>query len=155
VLGVLVSTFVLFSALGVWRTNASAAALDMLVGVLALVLLARWYERTAPLPSATQAAGVSAPTISVARWTVPLLAYGLVGLTALVYEVSWTRALSMVLGSSIYAFALMLVAFLTGIALGSLAVRNWVVHLSRPVVTYAAGIGALGACALATMLSFR
>ena len=37
-----------------------------------------------------------------------LVAYALVGFTALVYEVAWTRALAIVLGSSIYAFSAML-----------------------------------------------
>ena len=52
-----------------------------------------------------------------------LVAYALVGFTALVYEVAWTRALATVLGSSIYAFGAMLGAFLSGIAIGSLLIR--------------------------------
>jgi spermidine synthase len=42
------------------------------------------------------------------------------GACALAYEVAWTRALAQVLGSSTYAFSLILVAILLGIALGSL-----------------------------------
>ncbi|MFC2091621.1 fused MFS/spermidine synthase [Elusimicrobiota bacterium] len=49
-----------------------------------------------------------------------LTAVAISGFTALAYEVIWTRFLSMVLGSTIYAFATMLCAFLAGIALGSL-----------------------------------
>jgi spermidine synthase len=37
----------------------------------------------------------------------------------MIYEVAWTRALSLVIGSSTYAFTAMLLAFLLGIALGS------------------------------------
>lgn len=40
------------------------------------------------------------------------------GANAFLYEVLWTRMLSHVMGGSIYAFATMLAAFLTGIALG-------------------------------------
>ncbi len=40
------------------------------------------------------------------------------GANAFYYEVLWTRMLSHVMGGSIYAFATMLAAFLTGIALG-------------------------------------
>jgi hypothetical protein len=47
-----------------------------------------------------------------------LATYATVGFTALLYEVAWTRALAVVLGSSIYAFSSMLGAFLTGIAAG-------------------------------------
>lgn len=47
-----------------------------------------------------------------------LLAFGISGFGAMVLEVAWTRALSMVLGSSVYAFSLMLLAFLVGLAGG-------------------------------------
>ena len=41
------------------------------------------------------------------------------GFTSMMYEVAWTRALSAMIGSSTYAFSIMLVTFLVGIALGS------------------------------------
>ena len=47
-----------------------------------------------------------------------LFAFGVSGFGAMVLEVAWTRALSLVLGSSIYAFSLMLLAFLLGLAGG-------------------------------------
>lgn len=50
-----------------------------------------------------------------------LLGIGISGFCALGYEVLWTRALTMVAGASVYSFTTMLVAFLTGIALGSAA----------------------------------
>ncbi len=49
-------------------------------------------------------------------WILPLMLVS--GANAFFYEVLWTRLLSHVLGGSIYAFATMLAAFLTGIALG-------------------------------------
>jgi spermidine synthase len=52
-------------------------------------------------------------------WMLPLMLVS--GAAAFYYEVLWTRMLSHVLGGSIYAFATMLAAFLTGIALGSAA----------------------------------
>ncbi len=54
---------------------------------------------------------------------VVLVAFGLSGFAAMAYEVCWTRSLSLVLGSSVYAFCLMLATFLGGIALGSFAAR--------------------------------
>ncbi len=41
------------------------------------------------------------------------------GFAAMTYEVAWTRALAAMIGSSSYAFAIMLVTFLVGIGLGS------------------------------------
>ena len=46
---------------------------------------------------------------------------GISGFCALGYEVLWTRVLTMVVGASVYSFTIILVAFLTGIALGSKA----------------------------------
>src|SRR5437870_6245701 len=48
-----------------------------------------------------------------------LLTLAVSGFVAMMYEVSWTRALSAMIGSSTYAFSIMLVTFLIGIALGS------------------------------------
>ena len=49
-------------------------------------------------------------------WMLPLMLVS--GANAFLYEVLWTRMLTHVMGGSIYAFATMLAAFLTGIALG-------------------------------------
>jgi spermidine synthase len=46
---------------------------------------------------------------------------GVSGFCALGYEVLWTRILIIILGASIYSFAVMLAAFLTGIGLGGSA----------------------------------
>jgi len=48
-----------------------------------------------------------------------LLGIGISGFCALGYEVLWTRVLTLTVGTSVYGFATMLMAFLTGIALGS------------------------------------
>ena len=54
--------------------------------------------------------------VSQRGWILALIL--LSGANAFFYEVLWTRMLSHVMGGSIYAFATMLAAFLTGIALG-------------------------------------
>ena len=53
-------------------------------------------------------------TLKLVLWGI-----GVSGFCALGYEVLWTRILTIVLSASVYSFATMLVAFLTGIALGS------------------------------------
>jgi spermidine synthase len=147
--GVLLATFVLFPTVGLDGTNRAGAALDAVAGLLALGVVARRVRPEAP-PSR------GAHTVPAARLgggaTPVLVAYGVVGFTALVYEVAWFRALSMILGSSVYAFSAMLAAFLTGIALGSLAARPWLEGLRRPRLVLAVAIAALGAVALATTL---
>lgn len=47
-----------------------------------------------------------------------LIALGFSGAAALIYEVIWTRELTLILGSSAYALSTMLSAFMAGLALG-------------------------------------
>ncbi|HEV7476954.1 MAG TPA: hypothetical protein VGO02_04360, partial [Burkholderiales bacterium] len=46
------------------------------------------------------------------------------GLASFVYEIVWIRMLSLVLGASTHAFELMLATFISGLALGGLAIRR-------------------------------
>ncbi|NJN64803.1 MAG: hypothetical protein HC882_07920 [Acidobacteria bacterium] len=62
--------------------------------------------------------------------------------------------MSMITGASIYAFAVMLAAFLTGIALGSLIFRRYFDRLRSPQAAYGLGLAFLGLLAMGTMLSF-
>src|SRR5262249_34434806 len=48
-----------------------------------------------------------------------LAAFALSGFVALSYEVIWSRVLALIIGSSVYAFSIMLSTFLVGLALGS------------------------------------
>ena len=59
---------------------------------------------------------------------IALLGIGVSGFCALGYEVLWTRMLTLVVGTSVYSFTVMLVAFLGGIGAGSHAfslLRRW------------------------------
>ncbi len=160
VAGVFATAFVLFPSLGLWRSNVVGALLDVAVGIVALLLLGRaTREQSIATEAEAAPAAVAAPStmlvkplLDVPPIGVLLVAYALVGFTALVYEVCWTRALALVLGSSIYAFSAMLGAFLAGIALGSLAVRGIVDRTRRPAVLLVAGLGALGVASLAVTL---
>lgn len=69
-----------------------------------------------------------------------LFAFAASGAAALCYEVVWSRALAMVLGSSIYSFTLILMTFLTGIAAGSAFLASCLAQ--RPTV-WAPAAGAL------------
>lgn len=151
VAGILGATFVFLPLLGLAGTSRLGALLAATVGVLAIGIAA--------LLPVTEAAGepVRRPGVRTrrpaARWNRWLLAYGTVGFTALAYEVCWFRALAMVVGSSIYAFATMLAAFLLGIGLGSLAARRWWDARARPEAAYALGLAALGVSAWGTVVT--
>ena len=68
----------------------------------------------AQLSGATGARGAATP---VPRLLYLILAVS--GATAMVYEMAWSRTLSMVYGSSVYGVSIMLSTYLVGIALGS------------------------------------
>ncbi len=65
-----------------------------------------------------------------------LWAIGISGFCALAYEVLWTRIMVFFLGSTTYAFATMLAAFLFGIALGSIVFARWVDRMKQPMAVF-------------------
>lgn len=60
--------------------------------------------------------------------------FALSGAASLCYEVVWSRALAMTIGSSVYSFALILETFLVGIAVGSAAMSSLLGKSSRPLL---------------------
>jgi spermidine synthase len=77
--------------------------------------------------------GVAAPDPAARRAALgALVAIALSGALAMVYEVAWTRALALVLGSSVYAFTVMLATFLLGLAAGSYLLARRVDRLGDP-----------------------
>ncbi len=135
--GTLVAAFVLLPALGLNRTVWVGVAINALVFVIAAAL-ARDRRDSAPAEAAVAATGPPSFVAACVRplfqgsaslkdrlrtvfhaqpaWMLPLMLVS--GATSFLYEVLWARMLTHVVGGSIYAFATMLAAFLTGIALG-------------------------------------
>jgi spermidine synthase len=73
------------------------------------------------------------------------------GLASFVYEISWIRMLSLVLGASTHSFELMLATFILGLALGGVAVRRRLDAAAEPVRLLAWVQIAMGLAALATL----
>jgi len=70
------------------------------------------------------------------------------GVSALAYEVIWTRILSLVFGVTAYAVATVLAAYMGGLALGSYLAGRWADRRIRPLRDYGVlevAIGAAGA----------
>ena len=68
-------------------------------------------------------------------WILPLILIS--GATSFIYEVLWTRMLSHVMGGSIYAFATMLAAFLTGITIGGALAGKMAGTRERAIIAFA------------------
>lgn len=159
VVGVFLANFLLFEWLGISAASRFGALLDVGVGLVAILWLAPRMRRAEAasaedVAAAAPAAWRGSDAAALATPTPLLVAYGIVGFTALVYEVAWTRALSMVLGGSIHGFAVMLGAFLAGIGIGSLAIRAVVERIERPVALFAGGVALLGLLAFLTTALF-
>ncbi|MBD3867459.1 MAG: spermidine synthase [Acidobacteria bacterium] len=113
VAGTFIAGFVAIPSIGVRDTLWLTAAVNLTLGIVALIAgRTRASRETGPGPSQKRSPRLTRPV------RVALIAFGVSGFGAMVLEVAWTRALSMVLGSSIYAFSLMLLAFLLGLAGG-------------------------------------
>jgi len=114
-LGVLITVFVLVPSLGLPGTLLVAGLLNLLVAGAAW--LAGAGARREPVAASAPQAGSSAPRLL-------LIAAAVTGLASFIYEIAWIRMLSLVLGSTMQSFELMLAAFLLGLALGGLWVRR-------------------------------
>ena len=129
VAGTFAAGFLFLPALGLRLTLAIAVTLNLAAGALALVVERERRGRAASPSDATvspeHAQSGGAPFSQTAPSTFLLVSFAIVGATAMSYEIGWTRLLSTQLGSSTYAFTLMLGTFLTGIVLGSALFERW------------------------------
>ena len=137
VTGTLLAGFLLLPTLGLRLTITCAVALNVFAGLIALRLASGSSEAEAgSFPNSSAENGLSE---TATEGTHPpsrrflFFAFGMVGATAIAYEVAWTRLLATTLGSSTYAFTLMLATFLAGIVIGSVIFERWLVRARRPV----------------------
>jgi spermidine synthase len=63
--------------------------------------------------------------------------YCLCGFAALAYEVMWNRILVLHLGSSVYAYSVMLTVYLLGVVLGSAIMSYFVKKVTHPILVFA------------------
>ena len=124
-LGAFSAGFFLIPMMGVRATTYTAVLINLAIGLSVLLLLKEQQSiqeaRHSPLPTPhsplTKKPGSPIP-LSPALL---LVAFGGAGFASLVYEVAWTKVLALILGSSVYAFSMMLTTFIFGIGLGSIA----------------------------------
>jgi spermidine synthase len=77
-----------------------------------------------------------------------LLVFVLSGAAALVYQVIWQRELALVFGSTTPSVAVVLSAFMGGLAAGSALARRWLVGSANPLRAFAWLEGVIGAYAI-------
>ena len=142
IIGTFCCGFILLPALGVNATVYVAAFINLFLAgaVLYLAILNKKVQADTPLAETVQEADLET-LISKSQDVIPLpliklsmLAFVVSGFVALTFEVVWTRTLTLVLGSSTYAFATMLTTFLIGLALGTGLMTKYQEKTERPVL---------------------
>ena len=118
VAGTFLAGFLAIPWIGVQRTIWTTAAVNVALGLVAILISGR-FVTPARAAAAGEAVSAAGPPPLTRRDRIALVAFGISGFSAMVLEVAWTRGLVLVLGSSVYAFSLMLIAFLCGLASGS------------------------------------
>ena len=117
ILGTICTGYILLPRLGIQATTMVAVCANFAVAGIFWVT-----TRSAPSSlSFIQTSRTPGDAKAKTTWAqkAVLAGFFLSGISAMFYEVAWTRTLSMILGTTTFAFTTMLATFLTGIALGS------------------------------------
>ena len=121
VVGIWVAGFVCLPWWGLSFTTGLAAAANIGLGICAIVI--GRGVRASGMGELPVEADVAPPLSG--QWKPVWVAMFLAGFASLVYEVAWTRVMGLMVGASVYAFSVMLLAFLVGIALGGRLGAGW------------------------------
>jgi len=167
--GCLLAGFVFLPTFGLSTTNTTFATVGILLGSLIIatgIVLRRLDTGQKPASDSdaqdldnSQLADIIGGTSRAEdhpNWALraSLIAFGLTGAVAMAYQVLWTRAYLMTLGSSTYSFTLVLTAVLVGIGLGSAAMSPFLKRIGRPVFWFSAvqfGVAASAAISFFTL----
>ena len=127
VVGTIGAGFFLLPVTGVSNTIWMTATLNLSIGLLSLAFSRRLPEvpgetrdqRPGRLREAADEPKGHVGSLHFRLTVVLALMFAISGGASMIYEIAWTRALALVLGSSVYAFTTMLATFLIGLAGGS------------------------------------
>jgi predicted membrane-bound spermidine synthase len=127
-IGVLASGFWLIKLVGLPGTILTAGLLNIVLAVIVFVLFRLDSSPyTDPIISETSTDKQSSLK------QLFLVAAFVTGVASFIYEISWIRMLSLVLGATTHSFELMLSAFITGLAFGGLWIKRRIDRIASPV----------------------
>ena len=139
--GALLAGFALLPTLGLSSTNTVFACANMCLCVVALAADATFLKSD---PDTQQTPTDADEVAALGRSELPeplppgsariiALGFGITGLVSMTYQVLWTRAYVIVLGSSTYSFTLVLSSFLAGLGIGSALASVFISRVRRPL----------------------
>src|SRR6478609_8013486 len=167
VAGAFFAGFVFLPLFGVTWTNVTAAAFNLTLAAAIVVARRRLPAGDDAAATADERLDVAAveahlesaalpppPVLDARARRAVLLAFAVSGATAMTLQVLWTRTLAVLLGSSVYSFTLILLAFLIGLGVGAAVFARWSQRTPHPVrwlaVLHLATAGAVGVTYLFT-----
>jgi len=155
VCGTWTSGFVLLPALGLRMTVASAVALNILAGLIALQI-AKESRDSRGVRGSPPTVASTAPQPQQPAFAFLLILFAVVGGTAFAYEIAWTRLLAITISSSTYAFTLMLATFLAGTVIGSAFFQYFFANSERiSFTTFSRTQTGIGIAALSSLILFH
>ncbi len=151
VFGAATSAFVFMRLWGLNVTIGLAAVCN--IGIAAIIFFIfrpplRRTDENVPVSNETESRSVSWKEGFI------LLGFGISGFCALVYQLTWNRILSLLLGSSVYAFSLILAIFILGLALGTVFFARWMTRFKDLVKVFGFLQIGIGVSALAALPFF-
>ncbi len=160
-LGCLICGFYLIERCGLELTLIVVATVNIMCGIGALLLRGQLdvdtpTERATPAAQPESATSTTPPTAVEADapdagYRSLLFLFALSGFASMLFEISWTRLLVLVLGSSTHSFSIMLATFIAGLALGSLLISRLGTRITQPRQAFAAAELVIGSFVLASI----
>lgn len=150
VFGTFLVGFILVRFLGITMTLTITAAVNVIIGSAAYYL---GMQQSAP-ERVIEHADDEGRKKSAYVYAYALGAFFLSGFTAMVYQIAWSRLLVGIIGSTTYAFSIILIGFLFGIALGSFVVSRYSGKNLLGLGHFSAIQIAIGICCFLSLLLF-
>ncbi|MCX7944407.1 MAG: fused MFS/spermidine synthase [Deltaproteobacteria bacterium] len=130
-IGTFIAGFYLLRTFGVQRTNNVAALIDVFIGVSMVVFSLKAASVVEDKEKVEDKSGYANKELRV-EWILIVVSF-ISGIISMLYQIMWTRSLSMVIGSSTYAFTIILTTFLLGISLGSFLFSRFIIKRDDPI----------------------
>ncbi|WP_329604955.1 fused MFS/spermidine synthase [Spartinivicinus ruber] len=127
-IGVLVAGFYLVRTVGLPGTLLTAGLINFAVALVSWITSKQFADENIQLTHLAKQEIVTHKTLKIL-----LIVAAVTGAASFMYEVAWIRMLSMVLGSSVHSFELMLSAFILGLAIGGFWIRNKISKIANPI----------------------
>ena len=161
IIGTFMAGFIFLPTLGVNTTVYIAASLNLILAS-AVVLLANARKNIQVETPDMVSEESDVETLISESEDIPLeliklsmFAFVVSGFVALIFEVVWTRTLTLVFGSSTYAFSTMLVTFLAGLTIGTAIMTKLQEKIERPVFWIGAILCGIAASGFLTTCMFN